>query len=343
MRSLAIPLALAAALSACSSLTDPEVAELPEITVGTDAPETAPESTTSTTEAPVVLEPTPQAPTPAGALADYGARLAATAVAGPVETACGTIAVAAVGPTDPGMVDSPDAPTADVHDLRWNGEAWEPTITPLTGIIWDDNTGTGLLGYGLFGIAIGIVDDTEVIRLANRSVWEGRGDTLIERLGADCTWQPVSVAYPCGVDLGAFEGYELDGSLALEPVSPGWDYYGSGADPACHREGAHLLSWDPSIAMLRAKSIDDVWCGGRTFDAGVERPVRMCAEGPVVSSIQQALADAGQQLSVDGMFGPGTQGAIIAHQQASGLKVTGTITEALETMLLGPADGGGDF
>ena len=33
MRSLAIPLALAAALSACSSLTDPEVAELPEITV----------------------------------------------------------------------------------------------------------------------------------------------------------------------------------------------------------------------------------------------------------------------------------------------------------------------
>ena len=69
----------------------------------------------------------------------------------------------------------------------------------------------------------------------------------------------------------------------------------------------------------------------------------MCAEAPVVTAIQQALADAGQQLSVDGMFGPGTQGAIIAHQQASGLKVTGTITEALENMLLGPADGGGDF
>ena len=158
MRSLAIPLALAAALSACSSLTDPEVAELPEITVGTDAPETAPESTTSTTEAPVVLEPTPQAPTPAGALADYGARLAATAVAGPVETACGTIAVAAVGPTDPGIVDSRDAPTADLHDLRWNGEAWEPTISPLAEVLWDDSTGNGLIGYGLRGVAIGLVD-----------------------------------------------------------------------------------------------------------------------------------------------------------------------------------------
>jgi peptidoglycan hydrolase-like protein with peptidoglycan-binding domain len=95
--------------------------------------------------------------------------------------------------------------------------------------------------------------------------------------------------------------------------------------------------------MLRAKSIDDVWCGGRTFAAGIERPVRMCAEGPLITSIQQALADAGQQLSVDGMFGPGTQRAIIAHQQASGLEVTGTITDALENMLLGPADGGGDY
>jgi len=43
------------------------------------------------------------------------------------------------------------------------------------------------------------------------------------------------------------------------------------------------------------------------------------------------------------MFGPGTQRAIIAHQQASGLEVTGTITDALENMLLGPADGGGDY
>jgi hypothetical protein len=205
MRSSPVLVALTAVLASCSSITDPEVADLPEITVSTDAPNAASE-TTSTTAAPVVLEPTPQAPTPAGALADYGARLAASAVAGPVDTVCGTIAMAAVGPTDPGMVDSPEAPTADVHDLRWNGEAWEPTITPLTGIIWDDNSGTGLLGYGLFGIAIGLVDGTEVIRLANRSVWEGRPDTLIERLGADCTWQPVTVAYPCGVDLGAQHG-----------------------------------------------------------------------------------------------------------------------------------------
>ncbi|MGA1061149.1 MAG: peptidoglycan-binding domain-containing protein [Ilumatobacteraceae bacterium] len=342
MRRVPILIALATVLASCSSITDPEVAELPEITVG---PETTTPSAadTTTTEAPIVLDNTPQAPTAAGSLADYGARLAATALAGPIDTPCGTIAVAAVGPTDPGIVDSRDAPTADLHDLRWNGEAWEPTISPLAEVLWDDSTGNGLIGYGLRGVAIGLVDGTEVIRLASRSVYEGRGDTLIERLGGDCTWQPVSVAYPCGVDLGAFEGYELDGSLALEPVSPAWDYYEPGADPACHRDGAHLLSWDASIAMLRAKSIDDVWCGGRAFAAGIERPVRMCSEGPLITSIQQALADAGQQLSVDGMFGPGTQRAIIAHQQASGLEVTGTITDALENMLLGPADGGGDY
>jgi hypothetical protein len=342
MRRVPILIALATVLASCSSITDPEVAELPEITVGPENT-TPPAEDTTTTEAPIVLEPTPQAPTAAGSLADYGARLAATALAGPIDTPCGTIAVAAVGPTDPGIVDSRDAPTADVHDLRWNGEAWEPTISPLAEVLWDDNTGNGLIGYGLRGVAIGLVDGTEVIRLASRSVYEGRGDTLIERLGSDCTWQPVSVAYPCGVDLGAYEGYTTESGLALEPVSPAWDYYEPGTDPACHRDGAHLLNWDSGISMLRAKSIDDVWCGGRTYAPGLERPVRMCAEAPVVTAIQQALADAGQQLSVDGMFGPGTQRAIIAHQQASGLEVTGTITDALENMLLGPADGGGDY
>ncbi|MGA1705162.1 MAG: hypothetical protein ACO4A1_09600, partial [Ilumatobacteraceae bacterium] len=93
MRPVPILIALTTVLASCSSITDPEVAELPEITVG---PETTTPSAvdTSTTEAPIVLDNTPQAPTAAGSLADYGARLAATALAGPIDTPCGTIAVA---------------------------------------------------------------------------------------------------------------------------------------------------------------------------------------------------------------------------------------------------------
>ena len=180
MRRVPILIALATVLASCSSITDPEVAELPEITVG---PETTTPSAadTTTTEAPIVLDNTPQAPTAAGSLADYGARLAATALAGPIDTPCGTIAVAAVGPTDPGIVDSRDAPTADLHDLRWNGEAWEPTISPLAEVLWDDSTGNGLIGYGLRGVAIGLVDGTEVIRLASRSVRHRDGEWTVSR------------------------------------------------------------------------------------------------------------------------------------------------------------------
>lgn len=50
---------------------------------------------------------------------------------------------------------------------------------------------------------------------------------------------------------------------------------------------------------------------------------RMVLYPSVVRKLQQALKDAGQNVTVDGDFGPGTQNAIRAYQTALGIEATG--------------------
>ncbi|MEQ8605209.1 MAG: peptidoglycan-binding protein [Marivibrio sp.] len=52
----------------------------------------------------------------------------------------------------------------------------------------------------------------------------------------------------------------------------------------------------------------------------LERPF---LQGPDVEALQRALAEAGLEVSVDGVFGPGTERAVIAFQAREGLTVDG--------------------
>jgi len=53
------------------------------------------------------------------------------------------------------------------------------------------------------------------------------------------------------------------------------------------------------------------------------KPLRRGSSGDAVRTMQQRLSDLGYSLSVDGMFGPGTQKALTAFQQAKGLSADG--------------------
>ena len=53
------------------------------------------------------------------------------------------------------------------------------------------------------------------------------------------------------------------------------------------------------------------------------KPLRRGSSGDSVRVMQQRLSDLGYALSVDGMFGPGTQKAITDFQQTKGLSADG--------------------
>jgi predicted secreted Zn-dependent protease len=59
--------------------------------------------------------------------------------------------------------------------------------------------------------------------------------------------------------------------------------------------------------------------------SGAEPMLRMGSRSPAVTTLQQQLVAAGGSLSVDGIFGPGTQKAVIAFQSGAGLTPDGIV------------------
>lgn len=73
-------------------------------------------------------------------------------------------------------------------------------------------------------------------------------------------------------------------------------------------------------------------CSTYTYD--VSLPIGLCAEGPAVATLQEALG-----LEADGYFGPGTEQAVRDFQQNAGIAVTGVV-DRLDWSFIGPADYG---
>jgi peptidoglycan hydrolase-like protein with peptidoglycan-binding domain len=55
--------------------------------------------------------------------------------------------------------------------------------------------------------------------------------------------------------------------------------------------------------------------------------------GDNVRRVQERLADAGIEVSIDGIFGPGTEKAVIKFQIANGLTVDGIVGPATRAAL----------
>jgi peptidoglycan hydrolase-like protein with peptidoglycan-binding domain len=64
-------------------------------------------------------------------------------------------------------------------------------------------------------------------------------------------------------------------------------------------------------------------CPSYTFR--VEYSLRLCDKGPAVRIIQERLVAAGESISIDGYFGPGTEQAVRRFQGAHGLDVDGWV------------------
>jgi peptidoglycan hydrolase-like protein with peptidoglycan-binding domain len=56
-------------------------------------------------------------------------------------------------------------------------------------------------------------------------------------------------------------------------------------------------------------------------------------QGEDVRTLQQALKDAGIKVDVDGIFGPGTQKAVIQYQKKKKLKADGIVGPAVRASL----------
>jgi hypothetical protein len=115
----------------------------------------------------------------------------------------------------------------------------------------------------------------------------------------------------------------------------------AGDDPATALESSHAFVVDTSADVPAV--IDAACTGGGVAtidraatspspspacDAYVENdqyPIHLCDRGAPVTLIQEALAVAGHDVTVDGYFGPVTEAAVRAYQAANGLEVDGLV------------------
>ena len=73
------------------------------------------------------------------------------------------------------------------------------------------------------------------------------------------------------------------------------------------------------------------WSAEGRFGRPPAAPVRILVlgdRGPEVAAVQKRLNEDGAQLKVDGIFGPGTRGAVAAFQAANGLVPDGVVGPA---------------
>ncbi len=62
-----------------------------------------------------------------------------------------------------------------------------------------------------------------------------------------------------------------------------------------------------------------------SYEPNDRYPISLCDKGPAVTALQVALVAAGSDIDVDGYFGPATDAAVRAFQQAHGLEVDGLV------------------
>ena len=62
-----------------------------------------------------------------------------------------------------------------------------------------------------------------------------------------------------------------------------------------------------------------------TYNENEELPLVLCDTGTMVTELQQALADAGLDVVVDGFFGPQTESAVQIYQANNNLEVDGLV------------------
>lgn len=92
---------------------------------------------------------------------------------------------------------------------------------------------------------------------------------------------------------------------------------------------------DPTGASALAQAAELAGAGGPAYPGQL---LRIGSAGPAVATLQGLLNDAGAALTVDGAFGPLTQGAVVAFQQSAALAVDGVVGPATWGAL---ADGAG--
>lgn len=354
-------LVLASVLVAgCSRGSDDDVtatvaSTVPESTSTTVAPEstdlttttTAPVATTAPDSVPATSEPSElEAATDAFSvvLTDSVSR------SGPIETRCGVVAGALTGNDDFFLDEETDVvPGVTVHDLRWDGSSWiDAPIELVEPAPIDEYLPFAIANSTYLSVGPAAPDG---LRLVVLDVWEDGPYGTVERLDDSCNWSKARVVFPCGTDtflagefrLGSVVGgapneFVDDGSALVGSPLVNWSVEGDLPQPSCFDEGPHVLRWQSAIFAFQALPTTSA-CPGGYVPEGVA-PIRMCEEGPLITDAQRYLSQTGFDVTVDGLFGPGTQRAVVAlQQQVTALAVTGVL-DADTLAYIG--SGGGD-
>jgi hypothetical protein len=105
--------------------------------------------------------------------------------------------------------------------------------------------------------------------------------------------------------------------------------------------GVFLDVWSPGQVEFRNFTLSDPpvpFVDGHpcpTLRAVTVGPLMLCDEGPLVREVQAALVGVGENVTVDGQFGPGTQAALRHFQIESGHPPTGLTNDTGTMVALG--------
>lgn len=193
--------------------------------------------------------------------------------------------------------------------LTWVDEEWIPVEGASTSLEFDsgidvlESWQTDLTGDG---------EPEVVLRLGIEGANRNFGQILSASPG-ECLWGYLTTVDGCSeseiVDDLAFEGSKA--------VGTGFVSCGDGRDSI-------ELEWLPEFSLFVAMPFQNSeFCFGMRED--LDLPLSNCSEGWPVSMAQEAIADQGISVDIDGRFGPGTQRAVLRYQQELGLPLTGQV------------------
>jgi len=355
-------------LSACSvtiggnsdDTTDADVPATTDAVVtipvpGTDAPSTAPASTT----APIAVGTADDTTTtteaaPASTDAPSVTTVPAPTTSAPVNTdefeaitatlpvddddrwtawsteRCGLRAVVLNGPTEWGVIDNADG-SATPEFAIWHHADGEWVRTDHS---WLGDTTTADTAAFAFSSAELIILDglDEPVLVTSLSSADGPSAT-VRILDTNCNWWTRPVITPCGVVAAPQAVTPFPASVTIMMAdaidAPEWSCSVGDPWPIVWNEEFRMPTVDPGAQFCSdyvPTEVDDPM-------QAMALTTTACTRGDVITAAQSMLVDRGVAVDVDGEFGPGTLRAVMRFQRDNGLEVTGRLDPATWSLL----------
>lgn len=145
----------------------------------------------------------------------------------------------------------------------------------------------------------------------------------------DCAWAWAPIVDSCG-------DYILYDAISVDPAR---GLIGTGFPAGCSGRDAVRLERRDDLGRLVAAQYEPSQglCDGYGYRENINLPLVVCEQGWSIEMAQQALADDGYPVDVDGYFGADMRDAVMAYQRARDLSPHGVIAGDTWTAMYPPS------